>query len=268
MESQLEQRLRHLSKAQLLHLLQELALQHPSLQEEIVEILARLAPDTIHNSQDDHASTFDVDSLVLKRPTVQFVQKSLNRDFYLQRVTAYSTQIQQDGSAQAIFDDLVNLLQEAEMRADQYDYQQALDIYAIVLDERLAIHHPVLSTIFDRAIDEFMPGLNMLLSEISSTVTSYNPAPISPLLPAELRQNWLRRLFALWLKRTDAHRAEEHLPDMLLDVAWSDDIMLLRNLAQQELETQSNDDHSNIVDFSRQARTRILEKFLREIPSL
>ena len=87
-----------------------------------------------------------------------------------------------------------------------------------------------------------------------------------PLLLPQVRQHWLERLFALWLRRLDARKIEEDLPEIILDVAWSEDIQLLRGLAQNELQPLPRGPHSNIVDFARQYRTKALEKFLKELP--
>ncbi|HLJ32946.1 MAG TPA: hypothetical protein VKU38_04810, partial [Ktedonobacteraceae bacterium] len=73
-------------------------------------------------------------------------------------------------------------------------------------------------------------------------------------------------LFHLWLKRLDAHRVEEDLPDIMLNVAWSEDILLLRTLTQNELQKHPRSEHSNIVNFTQQYRTKALEKFLKELP--
>ena len=56
------------------------------------------------------------------------------------------------------------------------------------------------------------------------------------------------------------------MPGIMLDVAWSEDMPLLRNLAQNELQKQPRSEHSNIVDFTSQYRTKALEKFLKELP--
>ena len=91
---------------------------------------------------------------------------------------------------------------------------------------------------------------------------------LSPLLAPAIRRSWLERLFSLWIKRLDLHRVEEDVPEIMLDVAWNEDIALLRTLAQDELQQLRQGDHSNIVDFSRQYRVRALEKFLKELPHL
>jgi len=55
------------------------------------------------------------------------------------------------------------------------------------------------------------------------------------------------------------------LPGLILNVAWNEDALLLRSLAQAELQRQPDTSHSNIVDFGRQYRTKALEKFLKDV---
>ncbi|MDQ6659953.1 MAG: hypothetical protein M3Z24_03180, partial [Chloroflexota bacterium] len=64
----------------------------------------------------------------------------------------------------------------------------------------------------------------------------------------------------------DARRIEEDLPEIMLNTAWSDDILLLHSLVQNELQRYPRPEHSNIVDLTRQYRTRALEKFVKELP--
>ncbi len=285
MEPDLTQLLRNATKEQLVLLVQELATHHPTLTTEIRNTLATLSlqPTNQFSTIDDE---FSADTLILRRPLAQQSSHPFNFDAYEQRLANYPLRLQQGTSPQDIFDDLIVLLQEAELRADQYDYQHALSIYELVIDYRLTLQNTILLHIFDRSIDEFMPVLAMLLSETSSLTTPDDDsdmdhdittidtlisskktrAELSPLLPPEKRQLWLQRLFSLWIKRIDSHYAEENLPEIMLEVAWSEDVILLRSLLEKELHLQPANTYSNIVDFSRQSRTRILEKFLRELP--
>ncbi len=281
METDLAQRLRNVSKEHLVLLIQELTGRHPTLTKEIENTLATFAAQSTNLTADDE---FSADTLVLRRPLLQPSSHSFNFDAYQQRLADYPARLQEGTSPQDIFDDLVVLLQEAEWRADQYDYHQALSTYALVIDYRLALQNTILLHIFDRSIDEFMPVLAMLLSETSSLTTPDDDSTIdheiatiepisrhvrtelSPLLPTDKRQLWLQRLFSLWLKRLDNHYSEENLPEIMLEIAWSEDVVLLRALVEKELHQHPTSTHSNIVDFSRQSRTRVLEKFLRELP--
>lgn len=289
MEQDLARRLHNATKEQLILLVQELANHNSALTAEIERALATISTRTPEQPLAD--DEFMADTLVLRRPLAQQSSFPFNLDLYQQRLSAYPLRLQQGASPQDIFDDLIMLLQEAESRADQYDYQQALSIYALVIDSRLALQHAILISIFDRSIDEFMPVLAMLLSEASSLITSDDgphtdddldtssmsstePLSIvgelhnepSPLLPPDKRRLWLERLFSLWLRRIDGHYSEENLPEVMLEITWNEDVPLLRSLIEKELHQQPANTYSNIVDFSRQSRTRILEKFLRELP--
>ncbi|HWS83230.1 MAG TPA: hypothetical protein VN207_03125 [Ktedonobacteraceae bacterium] len=189
---------------------------------------------------------------------------------------------------EAIFDDLINLLQSAEAYSDQSSYQQALDVYVQVIDAHLAAHEASLISLFDRAIAEFLPRLDLLLAEASSLIISEPsqpsdlsevpdlptsaasptlvPVTMSPLLTPEVRRSWLERLFALWLKCIDIRQISEQVQEIMFEVAWSEDIPFLRNLVESELRHISADTHLHVGDFAKQSRTPTLEKFLKELP--
>jgi hypothetical protein len=198
------------------------------------------------------------------------------------------SKFEQGETPEAIFDDLISLLQDAEAYADRNSYQQALDIYAQVIDAHLASDEAVLVSLFDRAIAEFLPQLDMLLAEASSLIISEpsqpsdlseipdpstfiaSPTPVpvamSPLLTPKVRCSWLERLFALWLKCVDTHQVREQVQEIIFEVAWSEDIPFLRNLVESELQHTSPDTHLHVSDFASQSRTRTLEHFLKELP--
>ena len=169
-----------------------------------------------------------------------------------------------------IYEVLRELVEEAVSTTGLKEEYAALDLFAILIDERLMELNPITIPLFDEMIDAGMYSLEALLTEASSnTLFDKDTAALSPLLNTQIRHRWLERLFALWLKRLDAHRVEEDLPELLLDVAWSEDILLLRSLVQSELQKQpqtAQTTHTNIVDFSYQYRTKALEKFLKELP--
>ena len=52
-----------------------------------------------------------------------------------------------------------------------------MDVYAMVLDERLAERDASLISLFDKAIDDIMPILETLLSEASSSILFETPSP-------------------------------------------------------------------------------------------
>ena len=276
MESELEHRLRQASKEQLVLLLQELTVRHPVLLTEIAEMLSQFSDEAEdeNDSEIDNEATENWDfsggddDLVELRSIPRPSLPSLDLENRGQRINSYMQRLQHGESQQSIGSDLLHLLQEAEVRADQHDYQGALDLYALVLDKRLLEQDTTLVSIFDRALDEVMPFLEALLSEASSSIMFDASISLSPLLTPVMRRSWLERLFSLWLKRLDLYRVEEDMPEIMLDMAWNEDIALLRTLIQDELQPLRQSDHSNIVDFSRQYRVRALEKFLKELPHL
>ncbi len=281
MKLELEDQLQRANKKQLHLLIQELAVRHPPLKVEIVELLekvcglsvspglleATVATDSGSQLDEDVTEDWDFsgDELMAIRPLPQPVLLPLDQEGYRRRIEAYLTRLNQGESPQALFEDLNELLDEAETRAEHHDYQGAMELYALVLDERLAERNPALVHIFDKAIDDIMPILETLLSEASSNIL-FEASSLAPLLTLEMRQEWLKRLFALWLKRLNAHHVEENVPEIMLNVAWSEDVALLRHLIKGELQLQPSNEHSNIVDFTQQYRTRTLEKFLKELP--
>lgn len=281
MKLELEDQLQRANKKQLHLLIQELAVRHPALKVEIVELLEKVcglsvppgvlettvATDSGSQLDEDVTEDWDFsgDELMAIRPLPQPVLLPLDQEGYRRRIEEYLTRLNQGESPQALFEDLNELLDEAETRAEHHDYQGAMELYALVLDERMAERNPALAHIFDKAIDDIMPILETLLSEASSNIL-FEASSLAPLLTLEMRQEWLKRLFALWLKRLNARHVEENVPEIMLNVAWSEDVALLRHLIKGELQQQPSNEHSNIVDFTQQYRTRTLEKFLKELP--
>ncbi len=278
MEQELEDRLRRSSKDHLLLLIQELTQRYPLLHTEIAMLLDRdtsqqLAPLYMEESAEieldeeniDEDWDFGSDELAALHPVSPPVLVSLDREACWQRIAGYLPRLQRGEAIQALAGDLDALLDEAETRAEHHDYRGAMDVYALVLDERLAERDEKLVHMFDKAIDDIMPILETLLSEASSNMV-FETSTLTPLLTPEMRQEWLVRLFTLWLRRLNAHYVEENVPEIMLNVAWSEDVALLRSLIQEELQKQPTSERSNIVDFTQQYRARTLDKFLKELP--
>ncbi len=272
MEQELEDRLRGANKESLLLLIQELARRYPLLQTEIAMLIDKNNSAISLPSKEDEMSgdisedwDFSGDEPTTLQPISAPLLPILDYEACKQRVTGYLARLQQGETLQVLANDLNMLLDEVETRAEHHDYHEAMGVYAIVLDERLAERDAKLTQMFDKAIDDIMPILETLLSEASSNML-FETSTLTPLLTPEMRQEWLKRLFALWLHRLDAHYIEENVPEIMLNVAWSEDVALLRSLVQGELQQQPSNEHSNIVDFTRQYRTRTLDKFLRELP--
>jgi len=280
MEQELEDRLRRISKDHLLLLIHELIQRYPLLHTEIVMLLDKdmfqqFAPLYMEESAKDATELdeensdedwdFGSNELATLHPVSPPVLVSLDREACRQRIASYLPRLQHGEALQALAGDLDELLDEAETRAEHHDYRDAMEVYALVLDERLAERDEKLVYMFDKAIDDVMPILETLLSEASSNIV-FETSTLSPLLTPEMRQEWLVRLFTLWLRRLDAHHIEENVPEIMLNVAWSEDVALLRSLIQGELQKQPTSERTNIVDFTQQYRVRTLDKFLKELP--
>ena len=304
MESELEDQLQKANRQQLLTFVRELASRYPLMHTEMSELLVHITslpiyapfpsesntstvvsetagnesePEDIEapvtedseDESDDNDIEEDWDFSSVEPLTLHAVPRpplqTIDQEVYRQRLAHYGLRLQQGESSQSLLNDLNALLEEAELRAEQHDYQAAIALYALVLDERIAETHTTLISLLDKAIDDIMPIMETLLSEVSSNIF-FDSSSLSPLMTVESRQQWLERLFVLWLQRLDAHYLDETIPEMMLNMAWSEDVPLLRHLVQNELQPQPLNEHSNIVDFSRQYRTRTLERFLRELP--
>ncbi|HTK07698.1 MAG TPA: hypothetical protein VL485_11055 [Ktedonobacteraceae bacterium] len=278
MEPELEHRLQCINKTQLILLVQELTARHPQLLTEVSSLLEQVDVNTssffLEESGDEDVNEkktdedWDFNGEI--GPTYKTLPRSrllpLDLEAYQQRFASYDTIEIQEETYQQIDQELMELLKEGEERVDHRDYHAALDLFALLINARIAETNPALSPLFDQAIDEGMPTLETLLSEVSSHILFDTAIALSPLLSSPMRREWLERLFVLWLKRLDRYHSEEELPEIILDIAWSDDVALLRERVMKEL--HFSEEHTNIVDLTRQYRTRALEKFLKELPHI
>jgi hypothetical protein len=277
MKAELEQRLQATSKEHLVRLLQELIDRYPTLLVEMGGILESFTVKSgpLKENDDEVEITEDWDfsgegpvegyASLLRPPSASVLQQSQTAQ---QRVEAFTARLQQQDSSPGLANDLSELIDEASERISQHDPETGLSLYAFMIDERLLERNSILSPVFDDMIDTALPTLEeALLAEFTAnSIFDDDAASFTRQLTSHARQRWLERLFALWLKRLDAHRVEEDLPELLLDVAWNEDVLLLRSLAQNALQRPLYNEYANIVDFSRQYRTRALEKFLLELP--
>ncbi len=274
METEIERRLQCSNKKQLLLLIQELTAHHPELSTEIDTLLDQHAniADEDDNKHSNDTGKQDEDNWDTSEElaTMDFVRTPefppLDLAPYRERLEGYLLRIKQKKSLQPICDDLYAILKEAQQRADREDYYNALDLYALVLDERLAERSATLTSILDKALNEIMPMLQAVLMNACSCIIVTSSSFLTPVLTPEMRKGWLERLFAFWLKRLDRYHVEEDVPEILLEMAWENDLDLLRTIVQEELQRLRQNGTSNIVDFTRQYRTRALEKFLKELP--
>jgi hypothetical protein len=275
MEPELKRRLQHFNKTQLLLLLQELTARHPQMLADVNELLEQI--DTNAATEDDGEE--DVNEKKTDEdwdfngefPTYKTLPRSrllpLDLEAYRQRFARYDTiEMQEETIQEEIDQELLELLKEGEARVDHRDYHAALDLFALLINARIAETNPDLLPLLDHTIDDGMPVLETLLSEVSSHILFDTSVALSPLLSPPMRREWLTRLFTLWLKRLDRHYNEEELPEIILDIAWSDDVTLLHELTMKELHYP--EENPKIVDFAHQYRMRALEKFLKELPHI
>ena len=274
MDPELEERLRNASREDLVQLLEELSVRHPVLLTEMMSILESLPGGSTSTEDNDEEATedwdFNGDEQALTAIPTHSTLPPRDSESQQERVEEFARRLRQEESPQVLYEVLRELVEEAISTTGLKEEYAALDIFAILIDERLMELNPITIPLFDEMIDAGMYALEAVLTEASSnTLLDKDTAALSPFLNTQIRHCWLERLFALWLKRLDAHRVEEDLPELLLNVAWSEDILLLRSLVQSELQKQpqtAQTTHTNIVDFSYQYRTKALEKFLKELP--
>jgi hypothetical protein len=274
MLSESEQRFSDIDKQQLVKLLEELLLRHPVLRGEMISILERLGEaageagaedidDEVTEDWDFSGDEAEPDKLPIH---AQHVLHPKGQQAQRLRVEELSARLLREQAPNELLALLSDVIDEAITCSAQGDTAGALDLYALMFNERFRDHTSEITALYDDMIDAAMPTLEALLEATSSNglfVTERTSR--RSLLKPGIRRKWLERLFALWLKRLDARRTEEDLPDILLDVSRNEDVPFLRRLAQQSI-LQQHPSSSNIVDFTHQYRTKALEKFLRALP--
>jgi hypothetical protein len=274
MQPEFGQRYSDIDKEQLIRLLEELLLRHPVLRGEVNSILEHFGEE-----KREGRGTEDIDEEVTedwdfsgdetepdKLPIyAQPVLHSKEHQDPGHIVEELSDRIHREQAPKALLTVLNDVIDEAISCAARGNIADALDLYILLFNARFHEQAPEITAIYDDMIDAAMPALEALLDEASSNALS-NPEPISssPLLRPEVRRQWLERLFTLWLKRLDALRTEEDLPEIILDLSWSEDVPFLRRLTQGAIQQPASS--SNIIDFTRQYRTKALEKFLHSLP--
>ncbi len=274
MKPEIAQLLQKADREHLFSLVQELIAQHPALEAEVALYLEQHegggndAEDTIDSAEEVSEDwDFSGDEQIIFHPYPQPTQFPLDALAHRQRLEEFTQQLDLETVPQEAMETLSRLIDEAISSIGQGDSNGALELFALMFDQRLRAVKPDLVPIYDEMIDAAMYTLETLLSEASSNaLLDTEHETLAPLLNPTDRHRWLERLFTLWLKRLDVHRTEEDIPEIILDVAWSEDLLLLRSLVQNELQKLPHSEHSNIVDFTRQYRTKALEKFLRELP--
>lgn len=273
MQAKLEQQLHIIGKKQLIQLLQQLVTRHPALQDEMESILQNFASNSDLSAKDVYTAEVEEDwnfggnEGAVLHTFPQTIYAAPSSETVQQVLATYAARLSQEMTSDTLTTILSQLLDAATYYMERGEPHAALELFALLLDERLLERQPEAVSIYDEMVDAATYSLNVLLSEASSETTlDADGTILSPLLIPDARRHWLERLFALWLKRLDAHRVAEDLPEILLDVAWNEDMLLLRSLVQNELQKQPRGEHSNILDFNHQYRIRALEKFLKELP--
>jgi hypothetical protein len=276
MQSERELHFSEIDKQQLIQLLEELLLRHPVLREEMISILAQLGEadreareaenidDEVTEDWDFSGDEAEPDKLPIY---AQPVLHAKERQAPHLRLEEFTTRLRREQTSKSLLALLSDVIDETITCSAQGNTADALDLYALMFNERFQEHPPEITTLYDDMIDAAMPTLEGLLDAASSNAHfDKERASLSPVLKPEIRRKWLERLFVLWIKRLSAHRIEEDLPDMMLDVSWNEDVPFLRRLVQEAIQREQRPSSSNIVDFTSQYRTKALEKFLRALP--
>ncbi len=273
MQAKLEQQLHIIGKKQLIQLLQQLVTRHPALQSEMVSILQSFASNSDLSAEDAYTAEVEEDWNFGSNERTAFhafpqtIHPAPSSETVQQVLATYTARLSQETASNTLMTILSQLLDAAAYYMERGEPHAALELFALLFDERLLERQPEAVCIYDEMVDAATYSLNVLLSEASSeTALNADGTILSPMLIPDVRRRWLERLFALWLKRLDAHCVAEDLPEIILDVAWNEDMLLLRSLVQNELQKQPMGEHSNILDFNHQYRIRALEKFLKELP--
>ena len=79
---------------------------------------------------------------------------------------------------EAMFDDLINLLQSAKAHYNCNNHKQALDIYAQIIDTYLSKHNKSIIILFDQIIAELLSQLDISLVKASSLMISSHHSPL------------------------------------------------------------------------------------------
>lgn len=270
-ELELEQQLQASNPEQLVQVILQIAARHPLLQTEIEDLLH--TEENTETTEEPLTEDWDFGGEEAD-PSILLVQQSqplpFNLEMYSKRLASYDKRLQNNEPPQSITADLAEILEEAARRAENRDYNVALTLYALIIDERLKEHISSLTIILDEAIYIVTPVLATLLSESNNNndLIEVPPHKYPPLFTASIRCAWIERLFALWIKRLDARTVEDEIQEILLNMIWSEDISFLRTLIQRELQQKPVNQYKNIVDFTLQYKTRALEHFLKDIPAV
>jgi len=172
MDPELEKRLHNASREDLIQLLEELSVRHPVLLTEIMSILERLPDESVSAEESDEEVTedwdFNGDEQALPAFPTHPILPPRNNETHQQRVEEFARRLRQEESPQVLFEMLRDLVEDAVSFSGQKEGYATLDLFAVLIDERLLELNPVTTPLFDEMIDAGMYSLEAVLTEASS----------------------------------------------------------------------------------------------------
>lgn len=273
MDAELQRLLQQAGHDQLVQIVQQLIMRYPALLSDIAQWLTRQQI-AEQDGMDEEAVAIDEEVTedwdfsgdeLDSYPLARLVLPPLAAQTYQERLAAYRVRLECGEAVATVRRDLLDVLWEVELRAEQHDYHGALSLYALLLNAYLAVQRPDLNALFEYALNETMATLETLLAEASSTLQVDASKQLSPLMNQDDRQHWLERIFALWLKYLEERRPVERLTELLHMVAWREDLPMLRSLVLSKMPSQDDQLSGTIVDFARLYRVRMLERLLKSL---
>ena len=273
MDAELQRLLQQAGHDQLVQIVQQLIMRYPALLSDIAQWLTRQQI-AEQDGMDEEAVAIDEEVTedwdfsgdeLDSYPLARLVLPPLAAQTYQERLAAYSVRLECGEAVATVRRDLLDVLWEVELRAEQHDYHGALCLYALLLNAYLAVQRPDLNALFEYALNETMSTLETLLAEASSTLQVDASKQLSPLMNQDDRQHWLERIFALWLKYLEERRPVERITELLHMVAWREDLPMLQSLVLSKMPPQNDGISGTIVDFARLYRVRMLERLLKSL---
>src|SRR5947209_10928742 len=169
MQAELEQQLHVASKEQLIRFVQQLAMRHPALQTEMLTLLQSVASDKNLSTDDEETAditeeTADVEEdwdfsgnerVVLHR-LPQTIHATADSENVQQLRAAYATRLSQETAPDTLMATLSELLDEAINYIASGDAYAALELFALLFDERLFERHSETISIYDDMLDAAM----------------------------------------------------------------------------------------------------------------
>jgi hypothetical protein len=272
-EAELARLLQEADHEQLVQLVLRLATRYPALLNDIIHELTRLR-EPEQGVEEEGAEIIDEEVTenwdfsgdeLDSYPLARLILPPLSLQTYQERLVGYAARLEQGEATASVQHDLLEVLWEVELHAEQHDYHGALNLYALLLDTYLSSQRADLDRIFEYALNETFSTLEMLLAEASSTLQIDASKQLSPFMQQNERQRWLERLFQLWLKYLRARHPVERITELLHTIAWYEDQPLLQTMITGKLEQYDVEPADTIVDFTRLYQIRMLERLLQNL---